>query len=40
MLKRSRRDVKNTWKNNMKKDLNESDYYDGVVSHPVRHSGV
>ena len=34
MLKRSRRDVKNTWKNNMKKDLNESDYYDGVVSHP------
>ena len=34
MLKRSRRDGKNTWKNNMKKDLNESDYYDGVVSHP------
>ena len=33
MLKRSRRDGKNTWKNNMKKDLKEPDYYDSVVSH-------
>ena len=34
MLKKSRRDGKNTQKNYMKKDLNELDYYDGVVSHP------
>ena len=34
MLKRSRRDGKSTWKNCMKKDLNEADYYSGVVSHP------
>ena len=34
MLKRSRRDEKDTWKNCTKKDLNEPDYYDGVVSHP------
>ena len=33
MLKRSRRDEKNTQKNSIKKDLNEPDYYDGVVSH-------
>ena len=29
-----RRDGKNTWKNRTKKDPNESDNYDGVVSHP------
>ena len=34
MLKRSRRDRKNTQKNLYKKDLNELDYYNGVVSHP------
>ena len=34
MLKRSRRDGKNTWKNCIKTDLNELDYYDDVVSHP------
>ena len=34
MLKRSRRDGNNTWKNHMKKDLNEPGYYDDVVSHP------
>ena len=34
MLKRSRRDGKNTRKNCTKKDLNELDYYNGVVSHP------
>ena len=34
MLGRSRRDGKNTWKNCIKKDLNEPDYYDDVVSHP------
>ena len=34
MLKRSRRDERNTWKNCTKKDLNEPDYCDGVVSHP------
>ena len=34
MPKRSRRDGKNTCKNCTKKDLNEPDYYDGVVSHP------
>ena len=33
MLKRSRRDGKNTQKN-YKKDLNEPDYYDDVISHP------
>ena len=34
MLKRSRRDGKNTQKNlYRKKDLNEADYYNGVVSH-------
>ena len=34
MLKRSRRDGKNTWKNCIKKDLSEPDHYNGVVSHP------
>ena len=34
MLGRSRRDGKNTWKNCIKKDLNEPDYYNGVVSLP------
>jgi len=34
MLKRSRRDGNNTWKNCTKKDLSELDYYVGVVSHP------
>ena len=34
MLKRSRREGKNIWKNCLRKDLNELDYYDGVVSHP------
>ena len=34
MLKRSRRDEKDTWKNCTKEDLNEPDYCDGVVSHP------
>ena len=34
MLKRSRRDERNTWKNCTKKDLNELDNYDGVVCHP------
>ena len=34
MLKGSRRDGKNTLKNCIKKELNEPDYYDGVVSHP------
>ena len=34
MLKRSRRDGKNICKNCIKKDLNELDYYNDVVSHP------
>ena len=34
MLKRSRRNEKNTQKNCIKIDPNEPDYYDGVVSHP------
>ena len=34
VLKRSRRDGKNTQKNCIKKDLNEPDYYNGVVSLP------
>ena len=34
MLKKSRRDGKNTQKNYMKKDLNDPNYYDGVVSYP------
>ena len=34
MLKRSRRDGKNTQKNCIKKDLNELDFYNVVVSHP------
>ena len=34
MLKRSKRDGNNTWTNYIKKDLNELDYYDGVVSQP------
>ena len=29
-----RRDAKNTWKNYTKKDFNEPDNHDGVVSHP------
>ena len=33
-IKRSRRDGKNTWKNCIRKDLNELDYYYGVVTHP------
>ena len=33
MLKRSRRDRKNTLKYCTKKDLNEPGHYDGVVSH-------
>ena len=34
MLKRSRRDGNNSRKNYIKKDLNEPDYYDDVVSDP------
>ena len=37
MLKRSRRDGKNTWKNCIKKkkeNTYEPDNYDSVVSHP------
>ena len=34
MLKRSRRGEKNIQKNCIKKDLNELDYWDGVVHHP------
>ena len=39
MLKRSRRDGKNTWKiheykKEYKKDPNELDYFNDVVSHP------
>ena len=34
MLKRSRRDGKNTQQNCIKEDLTEPDYYTGVVSHP------
>ena len=34
MMTRSRRDGKNTGKNCIKKNLDEPDYYDGVVSHP------
>ena len=34
MLKRSRRDEKNTWRNCTKKDPNEPDCYKNVVSHP------
>ena len=34
MLKRSRGDGKNTWKKCTKKDLNESDNYNDVFSHP------
>ena len=33
-MKRSRKDGKNIWKNCTKKDLNEPDNHDGVVSHP------
>ena len=33
MLKRSRGDGKNTWKNYTKKDLHELDNHDSVVSH-------
>ena len=33
-MKRSRKDVKNTWKKCTKKDPSEPDYYDGVVNHP------
>ena len=48
MLKRSRRDQKNTWEKKTKeymedlykKDLNEPDYYDDVVSHPEPDTGV
>ena len=29
-----RRDGRNTWKNILKKNLNELDYYNGFVSHP------
>ena len=32
MLKRSRRDGENTWKNSKTKTPNEPDYFDGVVS--------
>ena len=31
MLTRSRRHGNNAWKNYMKKDLNEPDYYDDMV---------
>ena len=34
MLKQSRRDGNNAQKNCIKKDLNEPDYCDDVVSHP------
>ena len=34
MLKRSRRDGKNTRKDRIKKDCNELDCSNGVVSHP------
>ena len=34
MLRRSRKDGKNTREELDKKDLNEPDYYDDVVSHP------
>ena len=34
MLKRSRRDGKNTRKNCRKKYFNEPDYNDGMVTHP------
>ena len=34
MLRRSRKDGKNTWEELDKKDLNEPNHYDGVVSHP------
>ena len=34
MPKRSRRNGMTTWNNCIKKDLNEPDYYDDVVSHP------
>ena len=33
-MKRSRRDGKNTQKNYVKKDLNDPNYYDGMVSYP------
>ena len=33
-MKRSRKDGKNIWKNCTKKDLNEPDNHDGVVSCP------
>ena len=33
-LTRSRIDGKNTWKNYIKKELNEADSYDSMVSHP------
>ena len=33
-LKKSRRDGKNTQKNYVKKDLNDPNYYDGMVSYP------
>ena len=34
MLRRSRRDGKNTQEELVKKDFNEPDYYNGVISHP------
>ena len=34
MLRRSRKDGKNTLEELDKKDLNEPNHYDGVVSHP------
>ena len=34
MLTRSRRDGKNTQEELVKKDFNEPDYYNGVISHP------
>ena len=34
MLRRSRKDGKNTWEELDKKDLNEPNHYDGVVSYP------
>ena len=34
MPRRSRKDGKNTWEELDKKDLNEPNHYDGVVSHP------
>ena len=34
MLRRSRRDGKNTQEELVKKDFNEPDYYNGVINHP------